>query len=285
MKQLIETKSMLHEDASDIKIVGIGNSGKEIIDYLIETGERKSDYFIVDTKEIENSNSLVENIVLEEKENSEEKILKIKKLLENTDMLITILKSEEESSVQLALLIAKIAKEMKVFTVGIINELEEEKDIKNLIDKFDIIVPINKNLLSYEKTKEAIMMTIKSIIDNIQIQGVIYLNFSDIKSIISGSKIINAGYGEANGKDRAKIATKEALNHLLLEATINDTKNVIMTIKASSQLGLTEAYAIFNLVKEKATKAEVIFGVVANDELGDTLQVMLLATEPKFVIN
>ena len=296
MKQLIETKSMVEKLALllHIKIVGIGNSGKEIIDYLIETGERKTDYFIIDTKEIENSTPLVENIILEEKEDSEANRLRIKSFLEGsniyekTDMLIVTLRTSDRDSFRLALLVAKISKDMGILTILVSSDfwnpkIEEEK----LNDSFDAIVPIkecfflkeNKKEISFEKVNEAIKMAIKGMTDLNQYLSVIGYDFADMKIMMTDSGIAKIGYGEAEGDDRAKIATKEALNHPLLENSIKKARKVIMTIKASSQLGLTEAYAISNMVKDEINRPnDVMFVVLTNDDLEDTIQVIILAT-------
>jgi len=284
MEDIIEAKSCFDKFGVGIKIIGIGNFGNKIIKHLIEVGERNPDYFLIDTKETKNPISSVKKLIVGE--NSKDNIFKIKKILAQTDVLIITLRTEEISSVKLAVLVSKIAKEMGILTVAVVSTNKiEEKEIK---DKFDMIIPINeeffiesnKNEISFEKVNEAIMMGIKSIVDTILSRSIFNIDFYDMKTIITNSRIAKIGYGEAKGKDRIIIATKEAINHFLLENSLKEAKDIILTIICSSSTtAMTELYKGFSIVENKIAKPEYLkCANVENDELEDTLQVIILAT-------
>jgi cell division protein FtsZ len=120
---------------------------------------------------------------------------------------------------------------------------------------------------------------IKGLADLILKTGLINLDFADIRTTMIDSGIAMIGFGESEGENRAIKATEKALQSPLLEKSISGAGKILLNITASSTLGLNEAFAISNMVKEAAGKPEdVMFGVTADDEMGELLQVTIVAT-------
>jgi cell division protein FtsZ len=166
-----------------------------------------------------------------------------------------------------------------------------EMGIKNLKEAVDslIIIPNDKLFELPEKTitlqnafteaNNVLKIGIKGLADLILKNGIINLDFADIKTTMLDSGIAMIGFGEAEGENRAIKATEKALQSPLLEKSISGAGKILLNITASSTLGLTEAFTISNMVKEAAGKPEdVMFGVTSEDEIGDLLQVTIVAT-------
>ncbi|MCK5780161.1 MAG: cell division protein FtsZ, partial [Psychrilyobacter sp.] len=222
-------------------------------------------------------------------------------LLEETDMLFITSGMGGGTGTGAAPVIAKVAKDMGILTVAVVTKpfsfegnsrmRNAEEGIVNLNDVVDalIVIPNDKLFELPEKTitlqnafmeaNNVLKIGIKGLADLILKTGLINLDFADIRTTMLDSGVAMIGFGEAEGENRAVKATELALQSPLLEKSITGAGKILLNITASSTLGLNEAFAISNMVKEAAGKPDdVMFGVTADDEMGEVLQVTIVAT-------
>jgi len=311
---------MIHtnEHLVKIKVMGIGGSGGNAINDMIEAGVTGVEYIAANTDAQDLHNSLADiRIQLGEKstrglgaganpeigkQSAEEDVDKIKTLLEETDMLFITSGMGGGTGTGAAPVIAKIAKDMDILTVAVVTKpftfegksrmKNADMGIVNLKETVDalIIIPNDKLFELPEKTitlqnafmeaNNVLKIGIKGLADLILKTGLINLDFADIKTTMIDSGIAMIGFGEMEGENRAIKATEKALQSPLLEKSISGASKILINISGSSALGLNEAFAISNMVKEAAGKSvdDVMFGVTTDDEMGDRLQVTLVAT-------
>ena len=311
---------MIHtnEHLVKIKVMGIGGSGGNAINDMIEAGVTGVEYIAANTDAQDLHNSLADiRIQLGEKSTrglgaganpeigkqaAEEDIDKIKTLLEETDMLFITSGMGGGTGTGAAPVIARVAKDMGILTVAVVTKpftfegnsrmKNADAGIVNLKESVDalIIIPNDKLFELPEKTitlqnafmeaNNVLKIGIKGLADLILKTGLINLDFADIKTTMLDSGIAMIGFGEMEGENRAIKATEKALQSPLLEKSISGASKILINISGSSALGLNEAFAISNMVKEAAGKSvdDVMFGVTTDDEMGDKLQVTLVAT-------
>ncbi len=301
-----------------IKVIGAGGGGGNAINDMISAGVDGVEYIAANTDAQDLHNSLADiRIQLGEKltrglgaganpeigrQAAEEDIEKLKALLEETDMLFITAGMGGGTGTGSAPIIAKVAKEMGVLTVGVVTKpftFEGRKRMNNAehgiggmkeyVDSL-VVVPNDKLFELPEKTitlqnafKEAnniLKIGIKGVADLVTQQGLINLDFADIRTSMENSGMAMIGFGEAEGENRAAKATEKALMSPLLEKSISGASKILINITGSSTLGLQEAYAISNLVRDAAGKTaeDVMFGTVIDEDYGDKVQVTVVAT-------
>ncbi len=196
--------------------------------------------------------------------------------------------------------IADIARNMGALTIGVVTRpfgfegrrrsVQAESGIQNLKDKVDtlIIIP-NDRLLSVsdEKTTmlnafkaadEVLLQGVQGITDLITTPGLINTDFADVKMIMTSAGSALMGIGYASGEGRAVNAARAAINSPLLEASIEGARGILLTISGPSDLGLFEVNEAAEIVGEAAhPDANIIFGAVIDDSLGDEVRITVIA--------
>ena len=200
-----------------------------------------------------------------------------------------------------AAIIAGTAKDMGILTIGVVTKpftfegkkrlAQAERGIGSLRGKVDALVVIpNDKLLQVIDRKtsmqEAFMMAddilrqgVQGISDLISVSGDINLDFADVKTIMSNRGMAHMGIGTASGENRAEDATKQAIQSPLLETSIEGAKAVIINITGGNDLGLHEVNTACELVQRSVDpEANIIFGTVTDETLGDEIQITVIAT-------
>jgi cell division protein FtsZ len=131
-----------------------------------------------------------------------------------------------------------------------------------------------------KKADEVLFYAVKGISDLITVHGLINLDFADVKAIMTGSGMALMGTGIASGENRAREAALKAITSPLLEdVSIAGARGVLYNITAGADLGTDEIQEVSDLIaKEAHDQANIVFGVVADDSLGDELCVTVIAT-------
>ena len=198
-------------------------------------------------------------------------------------------------------IVAECAKEIGALTVGVVTKpfafegkrrrAQAEKGIEFLTQKVDTIIVIpNDKLLqvvdkkctitdAFSKADDVLRQGIKGISDLIQIPGLINLDFADVKTIMTeqGEALMGIGVGE--GENRAVDAAKMAINSPLLETSIDGAKGILLNISGSSDLSIFEVNEAAEIISEAADPdANIIFGSVIDESLGDKVQITVVAT-------
>jgi len=200
-------------------------------------------------------------------------------------------------------IIAEVAKSMGILTVAIVTKpfgfegpLKKNNaaiGIENLKENVDTLIAIpndrlfeipgmNISLLNaFKEANGVLKIGIKGISDLITKQGIVNLDFADIKSIMQNSGIAMLGFGEANGDEKAKSATSQALNSPLLEKSIEGARKILINITAGPDIGLQEMDEVARTIGEKAghNEANILWGYIMEPELEGTISVSLVATD------
>jgi cell division protein FtsZ len=131
---------------------------------------------------------------------------------------------------------------------------------------------------AFKAADQVLLSGVQGITDLITTPGLINLDFADVKSVMSGAGSALMGIGSARGDDRAVAAAEKAISSPLLEASIDGAHGVLLSIQGGSDLGLFEIHEAAQLVSSSAAlDANIIFGAVIDDALGDEVRVTVIA--------
>ena len=198
-------------------------------------------------------------------------------------------------------IVAEIAKEQNALTVGVVTKPfafegkrrreQAEKGIEQLKSKVDtlIIIPNDRLLQVVDKrtsmleafkiADDVLLQGVQGISDLITVPGLINLDFADVRAIMTDAGSALMGIGRASGEDRALKAAQQAISSPLLEASIDGAKGILLSIAGSSDLGLFEVNEAAETVSQAASPdANVIFGAVIDESLGESIRVTVIAT-------
>ena len=166
-----------------------------------------------------------------------------------------------------------------------------ERGISCLKEKVDALVTIpNDKLLATSERKttmieafnmsdEVLRQGVQGISDLITDNGLVNLDFADVKTIMYDTGMAHIGIGRASGENRAEEAAKQAINSPLLESSIDGARGVLLSIRGGKDLGIFEADTAAELVQKSIDpEANIIFGVVIDETMEDEIQVTVIAT-------
>jgi cell division protein FtsZ len=196
--------------------------------------------------------------------------------------------------------VANIARSLGALTIGVVTRpfsfegkrraMQAEAGIETLRDEVDTLIVIpNDRLLSisdrqvsvldaFKAADQVLLSGVQGITDLITTPGLINLDFADVKSVMSGAGSALMGIGSARGDDRSVAAAEMAISSPLLEASIDGAHGVLLSISGGSDLGLFEINEAAQLVSNAAAPdANIIFGAVIDDALGDEVRVTVIA--------
>jgi cell division protein FtsZ len=196
--------------------------------------------------------------------------------------------------------VASIARKLGALTIGVVTRPfsfegkrrggQAEDGIGGLRESCDTLIVIpNDRLLqmgeasqslmdAFRSADEVLLNGVQGITDLITTPGLINVDFADVKSVMSGAGSALMGIGSARGEGRAVQAAQAAINSPLLEASMEGARGVLLSIAGGSDLGLFEINEAATLVQEEAHEdANIIFGTVIDDSLGDEVRVTVIA--------
>jgi cell division protein FtsZ len=196
--------------------------------------------------------------------------------------------------------VARIARALGALTIGVVTRpfsfegkrraTQAELGIANLREEVDtlIVIPNDKLLQmidhqiaildAFKQADQVLMQGVSGITDLITTPGLINLDFADVKAVMSNAGSALMGIGSARGEDRARAAAEMAVSSPLLEASIDGAHGVLLSIAGGSDLGLFEVSAAATLIQGAAhDDANIIFGTVIDDALGDEVRVTVIA--------
>ena len=305
------------EDNAQIKVIGVGGGGGNAVNRMIEAGLKGVSYIVVNTdKQALNASVAETKVQIGEKltrglgaganpetgmKAAEENIEEIVKYFDGVDMVFITAGMGGGTGTGAAPVIAKAAKEMGIFTVGVVTKpftFEGSKRrkhaelgieyLKQYVDSL-VVVPNDRLLQISEKNttmKEAFGMAddvlrqgIQGITDLITESGVINLDFADVKTVMSDRGIAHMGVGTGRGENRVIDAVKEAIGSPLLETSIDGAKAILLNIMGGYDLGMLEANEAADLIEKAAARdANIIFGASIKEDLEDEIRITVIAT-------
>ena len=299
-----------------IKVVGIGGGGVNAINRMIEVGLKGVEFIAINTdaQALLMSDADVKLDVGREltrglgaganpevgRKAAEDHAEEIEEVLKGADMVFVTAGEGGGTGTGGAPVVARIARELGALTIGVVTRPftfegrrranQAEDGIAALREEVDTLIVIpNDRLLSisdknvsvldaFKAADQVLLSGVQGITDLITTPGLINLDFADVKSVMSEAGSALMGIGSARGDDRAVAAAEMAISSPLLEASIDGARGVLLSISGGSDLGLFEINEAAQLVSEAAhPEANIIFGAVIDDGLGDEVRVTVIA--------
>jgi cell division protein FtsZ len=299
-----------------IKVVGIGGGGVNAVNRMIEVGLKGVEFIAVNTDaqallmsdadvKLDVGRDLTRGLGAGAdpeigRQASEDNSEEIEEVLKGADMVFVTAGEGGGTGTGGAPVIARIARSLGALTIGVVTRpfsfegkrraTQAETGIAALRDEVDTLIVIpNDRLLSisdrqvsildaFHSADQVLLSGVQGITDLITTPGLINLDFADVKSVMSGAGSALMGIGSARGDDRAIVAAESAIASPLLEASVEGAHGVLMNISGGSDLGLFEIHEAAQLVADAAhPDANIIFGAVIDDALGDEVRVTVIA--------
>ena len=299
-----------------IKVVGIGGGGVNAVNRMIDAGLKGVEFIAINTDaqallmsdadvKLDIGRKLTRGLGAGAapeigKQAAIDHTEEIEEVLRGSDMVFVTAGEGGGTGTGGAPVVAKIAKELGALTVGVVTRpfsfegkrraSQAEEGIENLRKEVDTLIVIpNDRLLSISdrsvsapeafKTADQVLLSgVQGITDLITTPGLINLDFADVKSVMDGAGSALMGIGSARGEARATRAAELAISSPLLEASIDGAHGVLLSIAGGSDLGLFEISEAAELVAKCAhPDANIIFGTVIDDALGDEVRVTVIA--------
>jgi cell division protein FtsZ len=305
------------EQFAQIKVVGVGGGGSNAVNRMIEASLKGVQFIAINTDKQALYNSRAEyKIQIGEKltrglgaganpeigsKAAEESRDDVYQSLQGADMVFITAGMGGGTGTGAAPIIAEIAKEMGILTVGVVTKpftfegkrrmTHAERGIEELRKRVDTLVTIpNDRLLevvdkrtsiveAFKIADDVLKQGVQGITDLIAIPGLVNLDFADVKTIMFERGLAHMGVGRASGDNRAVEAAKQAIHSPLLETTINGAKSVLLNITGGPSLGLLEINEAAEIVAREADEdANIIFGAVIDETIKDEIRITVIAT-------
>jgi cell division protein FtsZ len=305
-----------HNYLAVIKVVGIGGGGVNAVNRMIEQGLKGVEFIAINTdaQALLMSDADVKLDVGRDstrglgagadpdvgRKAAEDAKDEIEELLRGADMVFVTAGEGGGTGTGGAPVVANIARKLGALTVGVVTRPfsfegkrragQAEAGITALRESCDTLIVIpNDRLLqmgdagvslmdAFRSADEVLLNGVQGITDLITTPGLINVDFADVKGVMSGAGTALMGIGSSRGEGRALKAAEMAINSPLLEASMEGAQGVLMSIAGGSDLGLFEINEAASLVQESAhSDANIIFGTVIDDSLGDEVRVTVIA--------
>jgi len=299
-----------------IKVVGIGGGGVNAVNRMIDEGLKGVEFIAINTdaqallmsdadvkldvgRELTRGLGAGANPDIGSKA-AEDHREEIEEVLKGADMVFVTAGEGGGTGTGGAPVVASVARSLGALTIGVVTRpfgfegkrraAQADLGIERLREEVDTLIVIpNDRLLSisdrhvsvldaFKAADQVLLSGVQGITDLITTPGLINLDFADVKSVMSGAGSALMGIGSARGDDRSVAAAEMAISSPLLEASIDGAHGVLLSIQGGSDLGLFEINEAAQLVANSAAPdANIIFGAVIDDALGDEVRVTVIA--------
>lgn len=300
-----------------IKVIGVGGAGGNAVNRMIDENVSGVEFIALNTdvQALESSKAEIKiqlgpkltrglgagatpDIGSKAAQESEEAIIEA---IDGADMIFVTAGMGGGTGTGAAPVVAKIAKDQGILTVGIVTRpftFEGPKrsrfaaeGIANLRDQVDTLVVIANNRLleiidkktpmleAFQETDNVLRQGVQGISELITSPGLINLDFADVKTVMADQGTALMGIGSATGENRTAEATKKAISSPLLEVSIDGAKQVLLNITGGADMSLFEAQEASEIISQAASdEINIIFGTSINEDLGDEIVVTVIAT-------
>jgi cell division protein FtsZ len=307
-----------NETGAKIKVIGVGGGGCNAVNTMIKSGLTGVEFIVANTDsqalaanlapvKIQLGSDLTKGLGAGANPEVGRKAAlddyeRLSDVLEGADMVFVTAGMGGGTGTGAAPVIAKLAKEMGALTVGVVTKpfmFEGKKRMKQaglgiqaLEECVDSLITIpNQRLLqiageslslvdTFRKADEVLLHAVQGISDLINNTGFINADFADVSTVMANKGLALMGTGICSGPDRAVKAATDAISSPLLEdITIDGATGIIINISGNSSLSMHETNEAVTLIMEAADEdAEIIFGTVIDDDLGDDIKITVIAT-------
>ncbi len=305
------------ENVVQIKVVGVGGGGGNAVNRMVAAGVRGVEFIAINTDKAALFLSKADQkIQIGEKSASgmgaggnpdngraaaEESRDEIAAALRSADMIFITAGMGGGTGTGAAPVVAAIAKELGILTVGIVTKpfafegkkrmAQAEAGIAALGDQVDSLVVIPNERLKFVSEQKITFKNAFNIADDVLRQGVqsiselinvtalVNLDFADVKAIMADAGYAHMGVGVATGRDKAEQAARMAITSPLIETSMDNARGVIISITGSDDIGLEEVEQASTIIAEMAhPDATIIWGAQLDESIEDTIRVTVVAT-------
>jgi len=299
-----------------IKVVGVGGGGVNAVNRMIEAELRGVEFIAVNTDaqallmsdadvKLDIGRNLTRGLgagadPIKGRQAAEDHADEIEEVLKGSDMVFVTAGEGGGTGTGGAPVVARIARSLGALTIGVVTrpfgfegarrKSQAEDGIVALRDEVDTLIVIpNDKLLemtdhqvsildAFRQADQVLLQGVQGISDLITTPGLINVDFADVKAVMQNTGSALMGIGSARGDDRARTAAQMAVSSPLLESSIDGARGVLLSIAGGSDLGLFEVQAAAQLIEQAAhDEANIIWGTVIDDALGDEVKVTVIA--------
>lgn len=274
-----------------IKVIGIGTVGNDVLNKMMKKEIAEVEFVGIDTNQ-ENLDKLnVESKILASEDLSE----KVQAAFKNTDLVFILTEMSEKKNEEIACIVSEVAKTMGILTVVVvatsINSNGGAEGIKKLEEISDtvIVLPLKKLMEAdlsatfdklFEKRDEIFIKNVEFITNLIKKQGVVNLDFDDIKIMLENSGEGVIAFGKGEGQNKVKLATEQIINSPFTK-NIPKARKMLLSITAGPDIGLTDLQEVSMIINEKfaAEQTNILWGYIMDVELEDKIEMEMLITD------
>ena len=300
-----------------IKVIGVGGGGGNAVDRMVTSGVQGIEFISINTdKQALYRSKATQKIQIGEKvthgkgagskpeigqKSADERREAIAAAIRGSDMVFITAGMGGGTGTGAAPIVAEIAHDMGVLTVGIVTKpfefegkrrmVQAEDGIAALKEHVDSLVVIPNERLklvseqritllnAFSVADDVLRQGVQSISDLIKLPGLVNLDFADVTAVMKDAGYAHMGVGRASGKDKAEEAAKMAISSPLLETSINGAKGVIINITSSPDIGLDEMETASSMIAAQAHEdANIIWGAAFDEDMDDEMSVTVIAT-------
>ena len=306
-----------YESGVNIKVIGVGGGGGNAVNRMIESNIQGVEFITVNCdKQVLLKSSAPTKIAIGEKitkghgaganpavgeQAAQESLEEIADVIRGADMVFITVGMGGGTGTGAAPVVAKVAKEMGILTIGIVTKpfafegrkrmIQAEAGIVQLRDYVDslVIIPnerlkqISENRITlvnaFQYADDVLRHGVQSVSDLINIPGLVNLDFADVSSVMRDAGYAHMGVGEGTGRDKAEVAAKAAMSSPLLETTISGATGILINITSGPDISLEEIETASSMIANEAhPDANIIWGTALDNELEDTMKITVIAT-------
>ncbi len=299
-----------------IKVIGVGGGGVNAVNRMVAAGLRNIEFIAANTDaqalllseadlKIDIGRQLTRGLGAGSdpeigRQAAEEHRAEIEEALKDTDMVFITVGEGGGTGTGAAPVVSDIARSLGILTIGVVTRpfsfegkrraTQAEKGIEALRGKVDTLIVIpNDRLLSvtaadtsmldaFKIADDVLLSAVRGVTDLITVPGLINTDFADVNAIMRNAGSAIMGVGQSTGEGRAVNAARAAITSPLLEASIDGARGILMNIVGGSGVTLTEVTDAANIIHSVAhPDANIIFGSVIDDSIGDAVRVTVIA--------
>ena len=278
-------------DGVGIKVVGIGTVGNDVLNKMMKKEIAEVELVGIDANQGNLDKLNVGSKILVSEDLSE----KVQSALKNTNLVFILTEMSEKKNNEIACMVSEVAKTMGIFTVVVvatsINSNGGTEEIKKLEEVSDtvIVLPLKKLVEAdlsatfdklFEKRDEIFIKNVEFITNLIKKQGIVNLDFDDVKIMLGNSGEGITAFGKGEGQDKVKLATEQIINSPFTK-NIPKARKMLLSITAGPDIGLTDLQEVSMIINEKfgADQTNMLWGYIMDIDLEDKIEMEMLITD------
>lgn len=278
-------------DGVGIKVIGIGTVGNDVLNKIKKKEIAEIQFVGIDTNQGNLDKLNVGTKILASEDLSE----KVQSALKNTNLVFILTEMSEKKNNEIACIVSEVAKTMGILTMVVvatsINSNGENDEIKKLEEVSDtvIVLPLKKLVEAdlsttfdklFEKRDEIFIKNVEFITNLIKKQGVVNLDFDDVKIMLGNSGEGITAFGKGEGQNKVKLVTEQIINSPFIKK-LPKVGKILLSITAGPDIGLTDLQEVTMIINEKfgADQTNMLWGYIMDVELEDKIEVEMLVTD------